>query len=332
MCHTKWALAAVLLWLGSAVPADNKNKPLPNPNEVEVRLSDGSRVRMLVLQENLDVETKYGKLTIPSWDLRRIEFGIRPAPAVAKIIEEAVKRLGDKAFPEREKAVSDLVAVGAPAYLALHRAARSKDAEVAQRATQALKQIRQKVPESRLRLREDDLVQTSEFTIIGRVLNPTIKVKSAIFGENQLHITDLRGMRWLGQLAEIELEVEAAKYAINAVQWMDTGVELNLDEELVISASGQVDLMANNPGQFVSGPEGNPQIAQGPGTHVPGTLLGRIGEAGPVFVIGQHFNGTVQNEGKLYVQISTSPWARGGSGATGSYKVKVTGGRVTQDR
>jgi hypothetical protein len=264
--------------------------------------------------------------------LRRIEFGIHPAAALAKRIDDAVKRLGDKLFQEREKALDELVAVGAPAYLALHKAAASTDPEVSQRAKQALAQLRRRVPESRLRVREDDLIQTAKFTIVGRVLNPSLKARSPVFGDAELHITDLRGIHWVGQLAQVELEVEAAKYAVNPTQWLDTGIELILDDELSITAAGQVDLMAMNPGQFLSGPDGNVQ-GQGVGGHPPGALLGRIGENGPVFLIGQNFNAAVQNEGKLYLQISTSPWAqRGGNAASGSYKIKIQGGRDTQRR
>jgi hypothetical protein len=149
MWHCKWALLALLLWPDIAPAEDNRSKVASNPNEVEVRLADGSRVRMLMLQESLDIETKYGKLITPTLDLRRIEFGIRPAAALAKRIDDAVKRLGDKLFQEREKAVDELVAVGAPAYLVLHKAARSKDPEVSQRAKQALEQLRRRIPESR---------------------------------------------------------------------------------------------------------------------------------------------------------------------------------------
>src|SRR5947209_3225758 len=154
MVHTKWALMALILWPGSAPAQDSKNKAQPNPNDVEFRLADGSRVRMRILQGSLDIETKYGKLTTPISDLRRVEFGIRPA--VVNKIEEAVKRLGHSSFQERDSAMKELIATGAPAYLALQKAAKSKDAEVAQRATKALEQIRQRVPENRLRVREED--------------------------------------------------------------------------------------------------------------------------------------------------------------------------------
>ncbi len=164
-------------------------------------------------------------------------------------------------------------------------------------------------------------------------VNPTIKAQSAIFGETLLNVTDLAGIHWLGKLAELELEVDGAKYAVNALQWMDTGIELDMNDELVISAFGKVDLMPNGGGQGISGPEGSAQFPGQPGIHPPGALLGRIGENGSAFLIGGGYNGTSKSEGRLYLQISTSPWAhRGANAVTGSYKVRITGGRDTQDR
>jgi len=318
----------------SSAPGEGKvikeRKPI-NPNEVEVRLSDGSRVHMLILQGSLEIETKYGKLVTPTSDLRRLEFGIRTPAEVTKKIEEAIKKLGNDSYQEREKAVKELVAVGAPAYVPLYQAAKTKDAEVLRRANQALEEIRKKVPESKLRVREDDLIQTADFTIIGKILNPTIKAKSAIFGETQLNIADLRGIRWMGQQAEVELTIDAAKYAVNASQWMETGIELGESDELLITASGQVDLLVN--GQNVTGAAGNAQWGQGPGTnHPPGALLGKVGQSGQTFLIGESFKGMAKGEGKLFLQISPSPWARHGNAVSGSYTVKITGGRDTQER
>lgn len=314
-------------------PGDGKGikerKPV-NPNEVEVRLSDGSRVHMIILQGSLEIETKYGRLVTPTSDLRRLEFGIRTPTEVTKKIEDSIKRLGSDSYQDREKAVKELATIGAPAYVPLYQAAKNKDAEVARRANQALEEIRKKVPESKLRVREDDLIQTAEFTIIGKILNPTIKAKSGIFGETQLNIADLRGIRWMGQQAEVEVTIDAAKYAVNSAQWMETGIELNEGDELVITASGQVDLLMNN--NNITGPAGNGMWGQNGTSHPPGALLGKIGQSGQTFLIGDSYKGAAKGEGKLYLQISPSPWARHGNAVGGSYNVKITGGRDTQER
>jgi hypothetical protein len=327
-----WAWIAWLVVPTVALGADPKKKTV-NPNEVEIRLADGSRVRMLILQASLEIETKYGKLVTPTADLRRIELGIRPPPGVTAKIEDAIKRLGNDSYQEREKAVKELATFGAPAYVPLYQAAKSKDAEVARRANQALEEIRKKVPENKLRVREDDLIQTAEFTIIGRILNPTIKAKSGIFGETQLNVADLRGIRWMDHQAEIELTIDATKYAINATQWMDTGIEVSLDDEIVITASGQVDLMVNGGGGYITGPTGNAQWGQAPGsTHPPGALLGKVGNSGQIFLIGESYKGPAKAEGKLFLQISPSPWARHGNAVGGSFKVSIAGGRDTEER
>jgi hypothetical protein len=325
-------LIASLLVASPALAQAGKKKG-PAPNEVEVRLADGSRVRMTILQDSLEMVTKFGKLTVPTIDIRRIEFGIRPPEAVAKKIDDAIKRLGGESFKEREAAATELVAVGAPAYIALYRASKSTDLEVAQRSKAALERVRQKVPENQLRVRDDDMIQTAEFTMVGRISTPTIKANTAIFGEAQLKVTDLRAIRWLGCMAEVEISVDASKYATGST-WMDTGVELSLEDEMVLAASGQVDLNPGNGGQFLTGPNGTNQWGGrgGNASHMPGALLGRIGDNGPVFVVGENYKGTAKREGKLFLQIVPSPWFGNGMISSGAYKVNITGGRDTSDR
>jgi hypothetical protein len=319
----------------SLLPAAPEKKKPPNPREVEVRLTDGSRVRMTILEESLDIVTKYGKLKVPATEIRRIEFGIRPTDMVAKRIDEAIKRLSSNVFKDREQGVKELVAIGAPAYLALYKASRSTDTEVADRARTALKSIREKVPDDQLRARDDDLVQTAEFTVIGKITTPTIKAESATFGEAQLKIHELRAIRWMSVQGEVEVVIDAAKYAVGGNQWLDTGIEVNPDDELDISASGQVDLMVNGGGHF-TGPAGTNQAGGFGGRRgaapLPGALLGRVGDSGESFVIGEKYKGAAKREGKLYLQISASPWINNGMGVAGSYRVKILGGRDSGDR
>jgi hypothetical protein len=332
MANFSWALAASVVVANMGQAPHEKKAPF-KPNEVEARLADGSKIRMVILQETLPVITKYGTLNIPTQDVRRIEFGIRATEGIGKRVQEAIERLGHAVFKEREDAVKELVAIGPPAYAPLTQAAKSLDVEVAQRARTALDRIRQRYPENQLRVREDDLVQTAEFTLMGRITTKTIKARTAVFGEALLNISDLRGIRWLGHQAELELSMDGAKYATGGNQWLDTGIELSGDDELAITGSGQIDLMTGNNGQYVTGPAGNTQWGGGFMGHPPGTLLGKIGANGSLFTVGESYKGMAKAEGKLYLMISPSPWARnGGANVTGSYKVNIVGGRDTLDR
>jgi hypothetical protein len=75
--------------------------PVPaaaDPNEVEVRFNDDSTVRMVILQDSLDVDTGYGKLTVPTREVRRIDFAFRLSEEEVRKIDGAIRNLGDSAF------------------------------------------------------------------------------------------------------------------------------------------------------------------------------------------------------------------------------------------
>src|SRR4051812_12259025 len=103
-----WALTVPLLislpTFGQGEKNQTGKRKAPRPNEVEVRLADGSRVRMTMREPNLTVETKYGHLTIPTPEITRIEFGVRADEGVGRRVQEAVKRLGHEDFKERDAA------------------------------------------------------------------------------------------------------------------------------------------------------------------------------------------------------------------------------------
>jgi len=55
------------------------------------------------------------------------------------------------------------------------------------------------------------VIQTFDFTIVGRVTSPTIRAMTPIFGDSQLKVSDVRSIRVLGGQAEVELNVDATK-------------------------------------------------------------------------------------------------------------------------
>src|SRR4051794_24432051 len=82
-------------------PDKKGTRPAPEAPLLEVRLSDNSAVRMTLLDEKIDIQTRYGKLTVPAGDVRRIEFGLRFPPGVARKIDAAIANLGSSDFKER---------------------------------------------------------------------------------------------------------------------------------------------------------------------------------------------------------------------------------------
>src|ERR1700685_2669689 len=95
----QWALLVVVSCGASwSLAQDQGKKDAPRSNLAEVRLGDGSLVRIAILQEKLDVMTRFGKLSIPFTDIRRIDFGVHLADGVSAKIDNAIKQLGSDAF------------------------------------------------------------------------------------------------------------------------------------------------------------------------------------------------------------------------------------------
>jgi hypothetical protein len=299
--------------------------------EVEVRFVNGSTVLMTLLQERIEVLTPYGKLSVPPQDIRRIEFGVHPTEEVELRIIKALEALSSRAYRQRELAVKELVTLGPQAYLALKRAATTtKDGEAAKRIEIALNRIAQKFPARMLRVKEDDVIHTVKFIIVGRVINPGLRARAEYFGDLNVRPGELLTLRSLRGSGEAELTVDAGLYGSAPNQWLDTGVQVEAHLSLRVVASGQVDLWPQQAGQYMANPDGMPGAVPagargrtGPSATAGGTLLGRIGEAGTPFVLGERYARVPHQDGKLYLHIVPSPW---NCPSTGSFRVQVSVG------
>ncbi|MBI3823200.1 MAG: hypothetical protein HY289_11050 [Planctomycetes bacterium] len=289
------------------------------PNIAEVRFGDGSVVRMTLLQENLEVQTKYGKLQIPLSDVRRVEFGLHVTPEMNQQIAQSIKRLGSGVYKERDVASKDLVQVGHFAFPSLQKASRSSDQEVSYRAASLIKQISERVSPELLKLREEDVIHTTEFTITGKLTSQTIKAHSPHFGEVSLKLSELRTMHVRQQGGKVELVVDAAKHGSSLDQWCDSGIIVDASQRMLITADGQVDLWPQGAGQYMAVPKGYNTAGKG-GQFMAGALIGKIGENGKAFYLGDRYDGNTNEEGRLYLLIVPSPW---NNASTGTYRVRI---------
>ena len=316
--------------MGLAFAQEDGGKDIPKKGEAEVHFANGSTLRMSILQDKIEVLTRYGKLAIPLAEIQRIEFGVHLPPDVANKVESAVEKLASAQYAEREDGARELTALGASAYPAALRALKSGDQEVARRAEKIVAAIRERVPEKDLRSREEDIIATPGFTVVGRILTPAFKGHSEYFGNVQLQLTQLRRLRPLVNPGEVQISVDASLYGSAHGQWLDTGVQVEPSATLIVVATGTIDIYPQAPGQYVSTPKGygNNVLAAGAKvvpTHAnlrtySGALFGRVGEGGDAFYIGDRFEGAPGREGKLFLHIVPSPW---NNASTGTYQVKI---------
>jgi len=179
----------------AASEAPPKSKPAASPEIQppgrEARCTDGSLMKLSLLDEQVRLKTKYGELLIPAGDIQRIEFATRIPEEVAQRIEAAIARLGAAEFDVRDAASAELFSHQERAYPALVRAQDDKDAEVAYRIEQLLDKLRETISAERLEIRDRDVVITEDSTIAGMLEGETLRVRTAQFGEQRLKLSDL---------------------------------------------------------------------------------------------------------------------------------------------
>lgn len=160
---------------------------------VEIVCVDGSKLRAKLLDEKIEVKTKYGTLAIPADDVHRVTFALRLTPAEVKRIDDLVVGLGSTDFDTREKAMESLRDLRERAYPALVKASMSADAEVARRAAESVNWLQARVHASVLLWPTVDTVRTHDgCEIRGTIAVPSLRIQTAMFGEQALRLSDAR--------------------------------------------------------------------------------------------------------------------------------------------
>jgi hypothetical protein len=201
-----WLLRAIPLALLAVIPcsavAVESPGPVPEQDsksqssvDVEIRCVDDSVLKLKVLDAQLEVITKFGTLQIPIGEVRRIEFASRTPPEVLEKIHVAIGNLNHPEFTVREQATAELKAYRERAYFPVLKATKSSDPEVSRRADDAVRFIQARVPAGNLDSREYDVIQTEDCKITGRINNPSLRVITAQFGEQQLKLSDARTLK-----------------------------------------------------------------------------------------------------------------------------------------
>jgi predicted DNA-binding protein len=189
------ALAAVAIGAPDSVDAKPAETQPLDPRAMEVQLADDSVLKLLLADERIEIVTPHGTLFVPTDEIRRIEFAQRLPDETARRVAELLERLGNPESDVHEPAATELIELKEQAYLALVKAAKAGDPQLAPRAAAALKKLRPKLTKRDLVLREDDLIETAEAKIAGRIANPALKVSTTQFGELALKLADARSLR-----------------------------------------------------------------------------------------------------------------------------------------
>ena len=121
-------------------PAKRNSGP-PVTARVEVVFQDGSTVRMEAAAMSMIVATKYGRLTVPLHEVRRIRLRPRLSDEMKRQIAVTIAALGSTTFAEREAAVPKLKAMGVRSLPQLRKASKNPNAEIRRRAAKLVEEM-----------------------------------------------------------------------------------------------------------------------------------------------------------------------------------------------
>ncbi|MDB5306361.1 MAG: hypothetical protein JWO38_563 [Gemmataceae bacterium] len=190
------AIVAPTTGLSHPVPVSQPAPAKPvTQTEVEVRCVDDSTIKLKILDERLEVGTRYGALQIPVADIRRVEFATRTPADVAERIGHLISNLNHPDFDMRERATADLRDYRERAYFPLLKAIKHSDLEISRRAEESVRYLQQKLPAGNLEPREHDVIYTDDSKITGKLNATTLRVQTFQFGEQNLRLADIRTLR-----------------------------------------------------------------------------------------------------------------------------------------
>ena len=210
--------AAALTWLGGQATShaqevqedDAEDQPTValDPRLVEVRFTDGSRLKAMLADQVIEVETTHGRLKIPAEDVRAIEFAQRPTADEEKQIQQWIAALASVDPQARDAAADELLARPQLAYHAVQLAARDSG-EVAEPAEKLLARFREEYSPAELAPRNLDVVETDDTKAAGKIVAPVIKLDTTQFGILEMKLADGRWLRSLALAASEEDDAEA---------------------------------------------------------------------------------------------------------------------------
>jgi len=161
----------------------------------EARFVDGAVMNVLLRDERLNLDTRFGPLSVRASEIRRIDFALRLPLEVRQRIDSAVQALADKDVQKRDAAMFTLFDLKENAYPFLVQAAKGTDPAVADRALRVIEKLREIMSLEQLNIPSFDIIWTDDARLPGRIVGDSLRVTTVAFGDQDVSLMKLRLLR-----------------------------------------------------------------------------------------------------------------------------------------
>lgn len=301
--------------------------------EIRLTLWDGTVVTGDIDVNFFEIETQFGRLEVPVKNIINLRPGLDSFPELTEKLTLLVEQLGDRDFQTREKAHRELAALGPSIRNELNRFDDGGSAE----RKKHLDKIKEEIDESladdedwgegngqSVELVRGDTIQTRDFTIVGRILQPAFVVSSK-YGDLKIALSDIKSgdRTWLETTQSINKTINVKGNSFFQTTPVTTKIRVNKGDRIKIKASGNVQWASW--GNISSGPDGITNQGNWLQFNC-GTLVARIGNGTEYESVGSKNEFVAKSSGVLYLGIAMRDnYARqNGYQWPGEYKARIT--------
>jgi hypothetical protein len=304
-----------------------------NKNEVQAKITlrDGSIYNGSINIKNIDLQTDYGKLSIPIKNVSSIGVGLTPDRSNKIKLENLATQLSNEIEETRKIAYDELLKIKAGEIFVLTDYLYSDKYTPPIDNSYSLDQLVSEL-NTLLNLNdnvgEKDIISIDgEYTMGGVFTFPSVEIKTE-FGAltipkdkmSKIEITYVPSTG--GESAKI-INLPSSKYISGNPNggWYRTGINVKKGQRITITATGEVTLASlSNAKYSPNGAAGTLESTVNNTYPTYGQLVYKIGEIGTAVTAGAKFNGTMTESGMLYISIYETVY---NAANTGSYNVNI---------
>ena len=311
-------------------PVVEKSPPI-DPQSIRLNLMDGSVITGKLEVKEIEIETKFGSLTIPVEAIKSFKPGLDSYPDLKQEVDGFIENLGSDDYAEREAARKSLARMGSRIETELKRHLKDKNAERVRQIKAILEEFATAeefsaddegaTPESAWsRL---DMVETTDFTVLGKISPQSFQVTSQ-YGPLNIQLAHIRtAERNLGTKQQVRRSLSVSGQNLANLAFKNSGIRLKRGDRVSVTADGQIMMTPWGSGTM-STPEGGANFGADPNQIPGGALVARIGDSGKVFKVGAKHSFQADRTGTLQFAIAMQyDYAQGNYQFPGEYKLKI---------
>jgi hypothetical protein len=312
---------------------DSEPEPPPPPIDPELMrifLSNGNILTGKLSTDAFTVTTPFGQLNVPVTRVNSLTPGLSTHADVYSRLRQLIDELGVDDFPAREEAQKALAKWGLPIRGILQRYRDDGNAERARRVKEILAQLNEaaadldEMGQAPVDWIEGDTVVTDRFTVVGSVAPQGITVASK-YGELTVPLADVKEIRRLAaqSKAPVVRSIVISGEYIAQTKYRNSGIRVEKGDFVTVSAQGRISRSGSS--SYWSGPDGSERFGsfQEKPPIAGGALVGKIGRAGKVVLIGSSRRFLAEETGTIYFGIGMRSDYVGRYQFPGQYTVKI---------